>query len=229
MDPLRGLRVARAIGRVHEVDEALQQQAADHQVGEADHQNPADPACRARPDPPAEQLRDPAVQATKAAADRQEDAEDTRRDDGRGYGQRDVVLRHPHQVADLVLPVLPGREGYGEQDNRADVEGAPGPPAWLARVPVGEGAPYRRYPYRQPVADGRGDPADNALDQAAAREQRRGEGKGREDDRAPAAGERDIEQFAALPLLGRRLGGGRLANFDRVGCKPGRAIWMLAR
>ena len=26
-----------------------------------------------------------------------------------------------------------------------------------------------------------------------------------------------------------RLGGGRLANFDRVGCKPGRAIWMLAR
>src|SRR5262249_5457767 len=78
----------------------------------------------------------------------------------------------------------------------------PGPPARLARVPVGEGTPDGGHPYREPVTDGGGDAADDALDEAAARQQRRGEGKGREDDRAPAAGERDVKHPAVFRLRG---------------------------
>src|SRR3984957_3746884 len=41
VDPLRRLRVAQRISVVHQVDEALQQQAADHQIGQPDDQDPA--------------------------------------------------------------------------------------------------------------------------------------------------------------------------------------------
>src|SRR6266571_9373448 len=55
--PFGGRCVAHRIRLVHQADEALEQQAADDQVGEAGHQDPADPACRPPPDPPAQQYR----------------------------------------------------------------------------------------------------------------------------------------------------------------------------
>src|SRR5439155_2917134 len=63
----RGPRVAHRIRLVHDADEALEQQATDNQVGEADHQNPADRVGGAPPEPAVEQLREPAVQAVETA------------------------------------------------------------------------------------------------------------------------------------------------------------------
>ena len=47
----------------------------------------------------------------------------------------------------------------------------------LPGIPVGEGTPDPRGEHPEPVADGRGDPPDDALDDAATREQRRREGQ----------------------------------------------------
>src|SRR5262249_4408712 len=140
------------------------------------------------------------------------------------HRERDVVVRDPHQLADLGLPVLPEPEGDGEQDDRADDEGEPSPAPWLPGFPVGEGAPDGGGPHAQSVADGCGNAADDALDKATAREQRRREGKAREDDRAPAAGQREMQQFPGLPgfggwwwRLGRSYGQGGAVGGGSVG------------
>ena len=229
MYPLGGLRVAHRVRAVHHVDEALQQQAGDHQVGQAGHQDPADRVGRAPADPAVEQCRGPAVQAAQAAPDQQEEAEDQRGDEGRGDDERDVVLRHPHQLADLVLPVLPEPEGDHDQDGRGDEEDEPGPAPRAPGVPVGEGTPDPRGEHAEPVADGRGDAPDQALDYTAAGEQRRREGKAPGNERSPAARERDIKQLPGFPGLRRRLrtcrrhyrrgaldGPGRLTGTDQI-------------
>jgi len=59
----------------------------------------------------------------------------------------------------------------------------------LRRGDVGAGL------HPEPVADGGGDAADDALDDAPARKQRRRERQACEDERAPAAGERDVQQL----------------------------------
>jgi hypothetical protein len=107
-------------------------------------------------------------------------------------------------------------------------------------VAPGEGAPDPRGQHSQPVADGRGDAPDHALDDAAAREQRRREGKAPGGERAPAAGERDIKQLPGFPGRWRRLraisgchgqrdfgGRGRLAGSERIGRTLAGRIWML--
>ena len=203
--PFRGLGVAHRVRAVHDVDEALQQQAGDHQVGQAGHQDPAGRARRTPPDPAAEQVRDPAVQAAQAAPDQQEKAEHRRRHERRGNDQRDAVIRDPHQLADLILPVLPQPEGHHDQDSRADEEDEPGPAPRTPWLTVGEGTPDPREQHPQPVPDGRGDAPDQALNDTAARQQRRREGQAPGDERAPAAGERDIEQPPGLPGLRRWL------------------------
>jgi hypothetical protein len=140
-------------------------------------------------------MRDPAVQAAKAAPDQQEEAEDQRGDEGRDDDERDVVIRHPHQLADLVLPVLAEAECDHEQDDRADDKGAPGPGPRGPGPPVGEGTPDPGDEYPEPVADGRGYAADHALDDAAAGQERRREGKARENERTPAAGKGDVQEL----------------------------------
>ena len=219
-----------------------EQQAADNQIGNAGNQDPADPACRAPPDPAAEQLRGPAVQAAKAAPNQQQDAEDQRRDKGRGHDQGDAVIRHPHQLADLILPVLPEPEGSNEQDPCADEEGAPGPGPRTPGIPVGESTPNPRGEYSEPVADGCGDATDQALDDTAPREQRRRERKTGENERTPAAGKCDIKQLPAFRGLSRSLrassrsygrrcldGHGRLAagGCPARPCTLTRRIWLL--
>src|SRR5215471_2979869 len=47
----------------------------------------------------------------------------------------------------------------------------------------------------------RGDAGNNSLKKTAARQQRRGEGQARENQGAPAAGQRGVQQFAAFPTL----------------------------
>src|SRR5262249_18484849 len=123
----------------------------------------------------------------------------------RGDGERDVVVRDPHQLADLVLPVLPEPKGDRKQDNCADEERKPGPAPRPPGFPVGEGTPDRRGPHAQPVPDGRGDATDHALDEATAREERGRERKARENDRTPGAGQRDVEQLAWFPGFPRWL------------------------
>src|SRR4029077_1269576 len=88
-----------------------------------------------------------------------------------GHPTFQLYLVTPDQPADIMLPVLPEPEGNGEQDRRADEEGAPGPWPRPPGAPIGEAAPGRRGEHAEPVADGRGDAADQALEQAAAREQ----------------------------------------------------------
>jgi hypothetical protein len=72
VDPFGGLGIAERICAVHGVDKALEQQAGDHEIREAGHQAPADRARRALAHPAVEQMLDPAVQATQAAPDQQD-------------------------------------------------------------------------------------------------------------------------------------------------------------
>ena len=211
VDPLRRLRVAQRISVVHQVDEALQQQAADDQIGQPDDHDPANTARRAPPDPAGEQPGQPPVQAAQAPPDQQEQAENQRRDEGLGHHERNAVVRHPHQLADLVLPVLPEPEGGGEQDRPGDEEDDPGPAPRAARAPIGESTPDGRGEHPEPITDGGGNATDDALDQAAAGKQRGGERQTRENEAAPAAWKGDIEQLPGFtgrwPRAGRRCHG----------------------
>ena len=109
------------------------------------------------------------------------------------------------------------------QDRR---RGSPG-------IPVGEGAPDPRGEHSEPVADGRGDAPDHALNDAGARQQRRREGQAREDERTPAAGKRDVQQLPAFFGLRRRLGGfslrGNHARIDRRCSSGDRASFACTR
>jgi len=203
-----GRRVAHRKRAVHDVEKTLQKQAGDDQVGQAGHENPAHGVGRAPPDPAVEQLREPPVQAADAASDQQDETADQRGDERRGHGEPDVVLRHLGQLADLILPVLPEPERDHEQDGRGDEEHRPGSPPWPPGVPVGESAPDPGAEYREPVADGRGDAPDHALDEPAARKQGRRERKAPGNERAPAAGEGDVKQPPRLPGFRRWLGRG---------------------
>jgi hypothetical protein len=240
--PLRGRRVAHRIGLVEDVNQAIEQQAGDDQVGEVGHQGPADRVRRAPPDPAVEQLRGPAVQAANTAPDQQDEAERQDRDERRGHDKQDAVIRHPHQLADLILPVLPEPEGNNEQDSRADKEGRPGPAPRTPGVPIGESTPDPRGKDPEPVADGRGDATDQALDDTAPREQRRRERKARQNERTPAAGERDIKKLPGFPGLRRRRRAfrrghswrgfgrpGRLTGPSRISSTPARRIRTLTR
>ena len=154
---------------------------------------PVAPAAR-RPNLAAQQVRDPVVDASDAAADEQEQREEEHRDEGREDDEGDVVLRHPHEAPDLVLPVLAETEEDDEQHAAGDEQDAPGRGLGLSRLPVREGAPQPCAQDSEPVADGCGDPTDQTLDEAATREQRRGERQGREEDRAPAPRDGEVEQ-----------------------------------
>jgi hypothetical protein len=199
--PLRGGCVAQRERTVHDVDQALQQQAGDDQVDQSGDGDPADRVRRAPADPAVQQPGEPAVHAANAAPDRHEEGEDQHSDERRGNNEQDVVVRYPHQLADLVLPVLPEPEDDGVEHAARDEEGQPGPVSRAPGIAVGEGTPDPRGDDAQPVTDGRGDAEDDPLNQAAAREQRRREGKTAEDEGAPAAGQRHVQQ----PALGRLL------------------------
>ena len=148
-----------------------------------------------------------------------EQAEDRGGDQGRGHDQGDVVVRHPHEAPDLVLPVLAQPERDRQQHRGADQEDRPGPAPWRPGVPVGEGAPDPRGDDAQPVPDRRGDAPDHPLDETAAGQQRRGERQARQDECTPAAGQRDVTQSPQPSGEGPRpgLGGRHLVGRHLVG------------
>ena len=225
--PGGGRGVAHRERVVHDVEEALQQQPGDDQVGQDRDETPARRSRRRPPDPAAEQPREPPVKAAHAAPDQHDEAEDQGRDDRRGDNEPDVVVRHPGQLADLILPVLPEPERDRKQDGQGDEEHQPRAPPRPPGTPVSESAPDPGAEYRNPVADGRRNAPDHALDEPAARKQGRREGKTAGNKRAPAPGEGDVAQPLQFPGFGpgrsrchrrrRAACGGRTMGFDRIG------------
>ena len=155
-------------------------------------------------DPTVELLHRPAVQPTKPSPDEDQEGEEDRGDQGRGDGERHVVVGDLHQRADLALPVLPERERHREEDEGADEEDPPSAGTRRPRTPVGEGAPDGRDQHSEAVPDGRRDPADDALQQSVAGQERRREREAGEQQRTPAPRKRGVQlpPHSARRLLG---------------------------
>ena len=204
--PHAGLGVL-VLQREHVVGEAhgpVDDHAVDHQDGADDDDGTGHHVRGARADPAPQPAVEMAVEPAQAARGGDE------RHEGQYGGHRQHeergergVLCHTHQVADPVLPVAAEDDRDGQRDGRRHGEQGPRRRPRCPGVAVGHGPPRGRREHAEPVADGGVDPADQALHEPAARQQRGGERQAGEQQGEAQPGQR-VGQVAPHPRRGGR-------------------------